>query len=272
MTVPQITLNGGKTIPQVGFGLWKNTDEAKFNAAFTEAVKDGYRHFDTAQIYGNEGLLGAAWKQSGLRRDELFITTKVHVAHFGKHLTPSSFEKSLTHLQTDYVDLLLLHFPVTVLRKSAWQELEKIQAAGKAVNIGVSNYTIAHLEQMQKYAKVMPAVNQVELHIFLQQPELLAYCQQHNIVVEAYSPLAHARAMDNELVLGLAKKYHKSYAQIMLRWCIQKGLVILPKSVTPSRIAENIALFDFELSDEDMQQLAGSDRNLRTCWDPTRIP
>jgi diketogulonate reductase-like aldo/keto reductase len=136
----------------------------------------------------------------------------------------------------------------------------------------VSNYTVKHLEEMKQYASVMPAVNQVELHVFLQQPELLEYCAANNIVVEAYSPLAHAKDMDNQVVAYIAAKHQKSYAQIMLRWCLQKGLVVLPKSVTPSRIQENMNIFDFELDAEDMQQLAAQDRDLRTCWSPVHVP
>jgi diketogulonate reductase-like aldo/keto reductase len=150
--------------------------------------------------------------------------------------------------------------------------LEKIYAEGQAKSIGVSNYTVKHLEEMKEYAKVMPAVNQVELHVFLQQPDLVDYCRQHDIVIEAYSPLAHAREMDEPVINSLAEKYGKSYAQIMLRWCVQQGFVVLPKSVNPDRVMQNIDIFDFELSDEDMTKLAGLDRALRTCWDPTHIP
>jgi methylglyoxal/glyoxal reductase len=259
-------------IPQIGLGLWKVTDEKEFTGAFDAAVKAGYRHFDSAQIYGNEQLLGKAWKQSGLKREELFLTTKIHIANFGTKRTPKSFDVSLEKLQTDYVDLLLLHFPVTITRKKAWGELEKIKAAGKAKMIGVSNYTIRHLEEMKSYANEMPAVNQVELHVFLQQPELLDYCKKEGIIVEAYSPLAHAKDMDEPIIQKIAKRRGKSYAQIMLRWCIQKDLVVLPKSVTPARIAENIDIFDFELSNDEMKQLTTLDRGLRTCWDPTLVP
>lgn len=272
MNIPNIALNDGKTIPQIGFGLWKNKDAEEFAVAFEAAVKAGYRHFDSAQAYDNEHLLGEAWKKSGLKRDDIFITTKIMVQHFGYHRAKSTFEESLKHLQTDFVDLLLLHFPVTVLRKKTWIALEEIQAEGKARSIGVSNYTIRHLEEMKGYANTIPAVNQVELHVFLQQPELIEYCKEQGIAVEAYSPLAHAKAMDNEVVASIAKKHDKTYAQIMLRWCLQKDLIILPKSVTPSRIQENIEVFDFELDEDDMTRLAEQDQDLRTCWSPVHVP
>lgn len=272
MSLPSIRLNDGKSIPQVGLGFWQVKDQTEFNTAFEAAIPAGYRHFDTAQAYGNEQFLGEAWQRAGLNRTDLFITTKVRVEHFGYEKAKKTFEVSLKNLQTDYVDLLLLHFPVPVLRKRSWLALEEIQAEGKAKSIGVSNYTIRHLEDMDKYAKVVPAVNQVELHIFLQQPELVKYCQDRGIVVEAYSPLAHARAMDNRVVAGIAAKHGKSYAQVMLRWLLQQDLVVLPKSVTPSRIKENIDIFDFELDKDDLAELAKQDQDLRTCWSPVHIP
>ncbi len=272
MNVPNLQMGNGNVIPQVGLGLWQVKDQAKFNTSFTAGVKAGYTHFDTAQAYGNEQYLGAAWKAAGLKRADIFITTKIRVENMTIGRTAQSFEKSLESLQTDYVDLILLHFPVSLVRKKAWKELEKIHADGKAKSIGVSNYTIKHLEEMKEYAKVMPAVNQVELHVFLQQPELIAYCREHNIVVEAYSPLAHAREMSEPVIADIATKHGKTYAQIMLRWCVQQGLVVLPKSVNVERVQQNIDIFDFELSDADMTKLAGLNRALRTCWDPTHIP
>jgi diketogulonate reductase-like aldo/keto reductase len=269
---PKLQLNDGNQIPQIALGLWKVKDESEFTTMFKAAIQAGYRHFDTAQVYGNEQLLGEALQRSGLSREDVYITTKINIKNFAYKQVHASFAESLEKLQTDYVDLLLLHFPVTVLRKKAWKALEEIQAAGQAKSIGVSNYTVRHLELMKEYAGITPAVNQVELHVFLQQPELLEYCAAHGIIVEAYSPLAHAQANDSEVVQHIAEKHGKSYAQIMLRWCLQKDLVILPKSVTPSRIAENINVFDFALDEDDMAQLAGQDRQLRTCWDGTYIP
>lgn len=272
MAVPTLKLADNHVIPQIGLGLWKVKDQTEFNTAFDAAVQAGYRHFDTAQAYGNEQFLGAAWHRAGLKRDELFITTKIQVDHFGYHHARASIPESLANLQTDYIDLLLLHFPVPILRKKAWLAVEEALAAGQAKSIGVSNYTIRHLEEMQDYAKVMPAVNQVEMHVFLQQPELLKYCREHDIMVEAYSPLAHAAAMDDPVVAAIAGKHSKSYAQIMLRWLLQQDLVVLPKSVTPKRIEENIDIFDFELDPDDLAKLASLDRDLRTCWSPVHVP
>ena len=272
MKVPNISLADGHKIPQIGLGLWQVKDQEQFDTAFNTAIQAGYRHFDTAQAYGNEQYLGSAWKRSNVKREELFITTKIAVQHFGYKRAMSSFKDSLLRLQSEYVDLLLLHFPVTALRKKSWQALEEIQAAGGARSIGVSNYTIRHLEEMQNYAKVKPVINQVELHVFLQQPELVRYCQEHDIVIEAYSPLAHAKSMENEAVNTIAKKHNKTYAQVMLCWLLQQDFVVLPKSVTPSRIRENIEIFDFSLDDKDLAELAKQDQDLRTAWSPVHVP
>ncbi|HSX05817.1 MAG TPA: aldo/keto reductase [Candidatus Saccharimonadales bacterium] len=271
MSVPTMHLNNGKSIPQVGLGLWrmKNRDECK--AAVKTALDLGYTHFDTAQIYKNEAFLGEALKEAGATREDLFITTKIwNENQYWTDIDPS-FEESLANLQTDYVDLLLLHFPVTELRRPAWRKMEAIYASGKAKAVGVSNYTVRHLEELLAESKLVPAVNQVEIHVFLQQPELIDFCHKHGIVVEAYSPLAHGEGMDDKVLATVAKKHGKSAAQIMLRWCIQQDTVVLPKSVHPDRIKENMEVFDFELDADDLQQLAGLEQDLRTCWDPTHV-
>jgi diketogulonate reductase-like aldo/keto reductase len=217
-------------------------------------------------------MLGDAWKKSGQKRQELFITTKIAVQNFGHNKAKRAFDESLQKLQTEYVDLLLLHFPVTILRKKAWLALEEIHTAGSAKSIGVSNYTIRHLEEMQSYAKIMPAVNQVELHVFLQQPELVKYYHDNGVAVEAYSPLAHGHGLDDPVIAGIAKKYGKSPAQIMLRWLVEQDFVVIPKSVTPERIRENTQVFDFELDQDDLQALKTLDRDMRTCWSPVHVP
>ena len=270
--IPHIQLTDGVAIPQLGLGLWKNTNSVQFKQAFDAAYAAGYRHFDTAQIYKNEHLLGQAWRESGSKRTDLFITTKISVTHFTTHAVRNSFTQSLAALQTDYVDLLLLHFPVTGLRKGAWKILEELKAAGGARSIGVSNYTVRHLKEMKQYAKVLPAVNQVELHVFLQQPELVEYCRNEGIALEAYSPLAHAKAMDVPLIQHIAAKHAISYAQVMIRWCIQSGFIVIPKSISPARIQENAAVFDITLDEDDMEAIKNIGVTKRTCWDPTLVP
>jgi diketogulonate reductase-like aldo/keto reductase len=271
MTIPSVKLNSGKEIPQIGLGLWRVKNSADVEASVGAGLKAGYSHFDTAQVYGNEGMLADALEKLGTKREDVFITTKIAVQHFPHFLTKSSFEKSLSRLKTDYVDLLLLHFPVSFLRQRAWRDLEEIYESGKAKSIGVSNYTIKHLEELLKDCKVKPAVNQVELHVFLQQPKLLEYCKEQGIKVEAYSPLAHGYGMDNPVLQDIASKHKKSVAQIMLRWCIEKDLIPLPKSTHPERVQSNIDIFDFSLDTADMNKITALDSNHRTCWNPTYV-
>lgn len=272
MSIPSITLSNGVSIPQIGLGTWQVTDKAVYDTMFTAAVEAGYRHFDSAQAYHNEQFLGTDWQAANLQREETFITTKIFVSNFLPKKLKCSFSKSLNLLSVEQTDLVILHFPVTILRKKAWQVLEEVYEAGQTRAIGVSNYTIKHLEEMKQYARVMPHVNQVELHVFLQQPELLDYCRENGIVVEAYSPLAHAKANDDQVVADIAKAHGKTYAQIMLRWCVEQGLVVIPKSVTPSRIRENAEIFDFNLSADELEKLSHCDRDLRTCWSPVHVP
>ncbi len=267
-----IHLNNGTSIPEVGYGLWQVKNAALLSQSVGVALEAGYTHFDTAQIYGNEAMLAEALTKYGCQRKDVFITTKIWVANFPFFRLKKSFEGSLKKLNTDYVDLLLLHFPVTRLRHRAWKDLEDLHKSGYAKSIGVSNYTVRHLKQLLKKCNIVPAVNQVELHVFLQQPELLAYCHENGIVVEAYSPLAHGRRMDDPVLMAIAKKHGKTPAQIMIRWCLEVGTVPLPKSTTPERIKQNIDVLDFKLDAPDMKQIKTLDRNMRTCWDPTLTP
>jgi diketogulonate reductase-like aldo/keto reductase len=271
MKIPALSLGEGAMIPHIGFGMWQMEDEASCKQAVRWALKAGYTHFDTAQYYRNERWLGDVLHEDDVPRDSVFITTKIANSNFGEDKLVPSFEQSLRDLQTSYVDLLLLHFPVTDLRQRAWPILEQLHHQGKAKHIGVSNYTVRHLEELLKTCKVKPAVNQVELHVFLQQPELRTYCQQHDIRVEAYSPLVHGQNMDNDVLQTIADKHHKSVAQIMLRWCIEQDLIPLPKSLHEQRIKQNIDVFDFELNQSDLTRIAQLNRNYRTCWDPTDV-
>lgn len=272
MVSGNISIADGVEMPSMGLGLWQNKDETECITSIEAAFEAGYRHLDTAQVYGNEAFVGEALQRSGLVRSDVFVTTKIAVQNFGHKHVLRSFEKSLQNLQTDYVDLLLLHFPVSLLRGRSWRTLEEIHAGGKARAIGVSNYTIKHLEQLLAECSVRPAVNQVELHVYLQQPELLAYCKEQGIVVEAYSPLAHGHDLDNPVLKEIGRRYRKTPAQIMLRWCVEVGTIPLPKSTHADRIHQNIDIFDFFLDDSDMARLAALNQNKRTCWDPTNVP
>jgi len=259
-------------MPQIGFGLWRNGDKKECIDSVKFALAAGHTHFDDAQVYDNEEYLGEALKQAGVEREKLFITTKIGVKNFGYKRAKKSFEVSLEKLQMDYVDLLLLHFPVSLLRGKSWKALEEIHAAGQAKAIGVSNYTIRHLKELLKDCKIRPAVNQVELSVVLQQPELVDYCKAESIVVQAYTPLAEGDFFDDPTLKEIAKKHGKTVPQIMLRWCIDYGTVALTKSIHEDRIKENIDIFDFKLDKDDMAKLKKLDQNYRTNWDPTNVP
>lgn len=271
MTVPKVDLSNGTNIPQIGLGTWLNKDEKECFEAVKSALQVGYRHIDTAQIYENEQFVGEAVAESKIPREELFITTKIWNDNLWWEGFDESFEESLKKLQTDYVDLLLIHFPVTEERRPAWYKMEEKYKAGKAKAIGVSNYTIRHLEELLRECTVKPVVNQVELHVFLQQPELVQYCKENNIVIEAYSPLAHGYGLDDSVIAKVAEKHSRSPTQVMIRWCIDQGLVPLPKSTHPDRVRQNFEVFDFNLDDDDLKQIKRLDRGFRTCWDPTHV-
>ena len=277
MAIQSLKLNTGAQIPQVGLGLWQVLPGFVAKKTVKTGLAAGYRHFDSAQVYHNEQHLGTALKESKFKRDEVFITTKIASNRIGgnnqeKDKLIPSFERSLKKLQTDYVDLLLLHFPRPETRQAAWPIMEQIYQSGRAKSIGVSNYMVKHLEELLADCKVKPAVNQIELHVFLQMPEVVEFCQKNDIIVEAYSPLAHGKGIDDPILSKIAKKHSKTNAQIMLRWCVEIGTVPLPKSTHAERIQENLEIFDFKLDAEDMTAIKGLERNLRTCWDPTIVP
>lgn len=261
-----IKLNTGARIPQVGFGTWKIKPNSAAKEAVTSTLEAGYRHIDTARIYMNEKGVGKAINNSSIPRNEIFLTTKLWNTN---HRDPrAAFEKSLKRLDTDYIDLYLIHYPVRA-RVASWKVMEELYAEGKAKAIGVSNFTIRHLTELMEQTNIVPAVNQVEFHPFLYQKDLLEFCTKHGIVVEAYSPLAHGQKLDDPTLKQVAHKYSKVPSQIMIRWAIQHGMVVLPKSTQPERIAQNIDVFDFAITEPDMALLDGLNINLRTCWDPT---
>ncbi len=267
VTSATLPLRSGGSIPVVGLGVWQSPKNVTVDAVST-AIRLGYRHVDTARIYGNEAEVGAGVKASAVAREEIFVTTKLWNEDQGYDSALRAFDKSLEKLGLEYVDLYLIHWPVGGQRKDSWRALEKIKADGRAKHIGVSNYLVNHLEEMTGYAKELPEVNQIEIHPFLQHRDTRAWCDAKKIVVEAYSPLTHGRRLDDPTVASVAKEVGRTPAQVLLRWGVQHGLVTLPKSTREPRIVENGALFDFELSDAAMKKLDALDEGHATGWDP----
>jgi len=277
----KIVLNNQTKMPVIGFGVFRMAEGDEVENAVKWAFGAGYRMIDTAMIYKNEEGVGRAIRESEIKREELFITTKLWNTDQGYENVFKAMDLSLSKLGLDYVDLYLIHWPTASgdrvkftsidKREETWRAMEEIYKSGKAKVIGVSNYTINHLEEMKKYAKIPPAVNQVEFHPFLYQEELLNYCKQNNIVLQAHSPLAENRGNENEAVKSIAKKYDKSPTQIFIRWSLQHGCVPIPKSTHKERIEENINVFDFEISSEDIEMLDGLNINLRVRADPTNL-
>jgi len=250
------TLNDGYEIPKLGLGTWRARGQDCIHAvAF--ALSHGYDHIDTAQVYKNERQVGKGWKASGRARETIYITTKINNTRQGYEQSIGAFKKSLKALRTDYVDLLLIHWPDIIdfsRTLDTWRALIDLQAQGHCRSIGVSNFTIPLMEQLLSETDVVPAVNQVEFHTFLYQQELLAYCRGKRILIEAYSPIARGRFFNQEQLLQIAEKHAKTPAQIMLAWLLNHDLVAIPKSVNEGRILENAAIF-FELDAEDLQIL-----------------
>ncbi len=263
----RFAMNDGRTIPALGLGVWKTPSGKVCESAVLAALEIGYRHIDTAAIYGNEESVGAAIRKSGIPREEIFVTTKLWNEHHSDPLR--AFNGSLRRLGFDYVDLYLIHFPVPA-RNESWKVMEELTRSGTARSIGVSNFTIRHLQQLLARSGRIPAVNQVEIHPYLSQRDLVDYCGSKNILIEAYSPLTHGQRLKDPRLIQIGKSYSKSPAQILIRWGLQHGMVSLPKSVHADRIKQN-ADVDFEISSEDMATLDGLNENLRTCWDPTDV-
>lgn len=269
-------LNNGVQIPCVGFGTWQAPNGEIALNAVKDAITSGYRHIDTAAGYGNEESVGKAIKESGIPRDEFFITSKLHNSDHGYKATRKAFEATMNKLALDYLDLYLIHWPNPIKFRDCWEEanagtwkaFEELYEDGRIRSIGVSNFMPHHIEALLKTAKIMPMVNQIRLCPGETQPKTTEYCKEHNILLEAYSPLGTGRVFEVPEMKELSEKYHKSIAQICLRWSLQMGYLPLPKSVTPSRIKENVDIFDFELSTSDVEVIA----NLKGCCGETKDP
>jgi 2,5-diketo-D-gluconate reductase A len=269
-SIPTVSLRDGVEIPQLGFGVFQVPPE-ETQEVVEVALATGYRHIDTAAAYRNEAAVGAAIAAAGLSPDEVFVTTKLWNSEQGYDSTLRAFEKSLERLRMDRVDLYLIHWPVPTEDRylDTWRAFERIQDEGRSRSIGVSNFRVEDLERLKEEAEHLPTVNQIELHPRLQQAELRAWHADHGVATEAWSPLAQGALLDDDTIETIAAHHEKTPAQTILRWHLRLGNVVIPKSVTPERIRENIEIFDFELSEDDMAAIARLDAGQRTGPDPT---
>jgi methylglyoxal/glyoxal reductase len=272
MTIKSITLNNDINMPEVGYGVFRVENGPGLEKAVQTAIKIGYRSIDTAAIYENEASVGKGIRmaiEAGLViREELFVTSKVWNNDLSYDETIAAYEESLEKMGLDYLDLYLIHWPGKNKYMESWKALEALYKEGRVKSIGVSNFQVHHLERLLEEAEVTPVINQIEFHPKLIQSEVRAFCQQHNIQVEAWSPLMNAELLNNETVKGIAEAHNKSAAQVILRWDLQHEVITIPKSMTESRIKENIQLYDFELTEEQMNQLDVLNENHRSGPDP----
>ena len=264
----KIMLNDGRQMPLLGLGVYKAVGENEVEQAIADAADAGYRLIDTASVYKNEDGVGRGIKALTIPRDELFVTTKIWNTAQRIGDVEDSFNRSLERLGLDYVDLYLIHWPVPGCYADTWKALEKLQSQGRVKSIGVSNFHIHDLEILKKISDVVPAVNQVEFHPLFNQPELLSYCRDNKIAVQAYAPLARGAYLHSQLLLEIGRKYQKTTAQIGLRWAVQQGISVIPKSVHKERTQENAGIFDFSLTTEEMEAITAMDAHQRTAGIP----
>ncbi|KAB1949729.1 aldo/keto reductase [Micromonospora sp. ALFpr18c] len=257
-TIPDISLNDGTTIPQLGFGVYQ-IEPKDTVAAVTTALETGYRHIDTAEMYGNEAEVGEAVRMSGLDRASVYVTSKLNNGFHRPDDARKAFDSTLAALKMDYIDLFLIHWPLPTLYDgdyvSTWKVLEEFQRDGRARSIGVSNFQVSHLQRLADEASVVPAVNQIEAHPYFTNDEVRAYGREHNILTEAWSPIAQGKVLDDPAVVDIAEQVGRTPAQVVLRWHVQRGDIIFPKSTTPKRIEENTRIFDFQLDDAAMERI-----------------
>jgi diketogulonate reductase-like aldo/keto reductase len=265
----KMKMNNGIEIPQFGLGVYLTKSGRECVNAVTWALEAGYRHIDTAKAYGNESEVGEAVRNSGIKREDIFITTKLWNDDHGYESALKAFDKSLKTLNTDHIDLYLIHWPVKGKRKDSWKAFEKIYESGYCKSIGVSNYQINHLQELFSYANTIPVIDQVEFSPYNYQKDLLDFCNKNKILLEAYSPLTRTQRLDDPKVLTIAKKHNKTVAQVLIRWAIEQEIVVIPKSARKERIIENSNVFDFELDVTDMKILNNLDEGFRVSWDPT---
>ena len=269
-TVPTITLNNGVEIPQLGFGVYQVKPEETAQAVQT-ALEVGYRHIDTAEMYGNEAGVGEGIRNSGIPREEVFVTSKLNNGFHAHDDALKAFDGTLEALGSDYVDLFLIHWPlpgIDVDYVETWKALEEIYRSGRAKSIGVSNFNAHHLRKLFSETEVRPAVNQIEVHPYLAQDDLRAFDADHEIATEAWSPIAQGKVLDDPTIVRIAEKHGRTPSQVTLRWHVQRGDIVFPKSVTRSRVEENFDIFDFALTEDDMREITALDRGERTGPDP----
>jgi len=268
----KVTLNNGVEMPYFGLGAYALRSGMGARQAVRYALEVGYRKVDTAAFYDNERQVGQGVRESGIPREEVFVITKVWNGDQGYESTLRAFERSAEALDLGPIDLYLIHWPLEGKREQTWRALAELYEQGKCRAIGVSNYTIQHLEALLEESAVVPAVNQVEFNPFVYQRDLLAYCQEHGILLEAYSPLTKGRRLSDPTLTAVADKYGKTSAQILIRWALQHGVAVIPKSARKARIRENAAVFDFEIGEQDMARLDALDQSYRVSWDPSNVP
>ena len=271
MPIKKVKMNNGIEIPLLGLGTYAITSQTDVENALSAAFEAGYRLIDSAAAYNNEKQIGKAIKKSNVPREEIFLTTKLDNWDHGYDNALRAFDESLKNLDMEYVDLYLVHWPITGKRKETWKAFEKIYKEGRAKSIGVSNYTVRHLIELLDNAEVIPAINQVELNPFCYPKEILKICKENNIIVEAYTPLARTHKFMHPLIKEMTQKYNKTPAQVLLRWGVQHDAVVIPKSSRRERIFENADIFDFEISEGDMETMNKLDENLRSSEDPNEI-